>query len=376
MKEEALEFLQKLLRIKSINPPGDERAVALEIKALLGSYDIEAQVLDFAPGRANLVATLRGQNGGASGITLGISGHMDVVPPGQEQWSDDPFSPTVRDGKIFARGASDMKSGLVALIFAMVALQKENTRLCGNLKLLVTAGEEAGYADDLNALLIGEPTIGEVVHTHKGALGVESTCHGKTAHGARPHLGINAILHMTKLLTALSSDRFKMRYVEHPVLGGPTINIGVVRGGVKVNMVPDRCAAEIDIRTVPSQNHAEILKEIIALVESLRHELPDLRADVRVTNDLPSVTTPADHPFVHLVKEAVTQVLGTAPSISGMAGYTDAAVFVAAKPDLPVVILGPGDPRLAHQPDEYVEIDRFLRFIDVYKSIFVSYLGT
>jgi succinyl-diaminopimelate desuccinylase len=382
----ALEFLQELIRLKSINPPGDERQVALAIKELLDTNGIETELIELTPQRANLVACLRAAGDARPKRTLGISGHMDVVPPGQLKWTHDPFEPVERDGKLYGRGASDMKGGLVAMIFAMLALKRDGVKLEGDLKLLATAGEEAGalgakqlaqtgYVEDLTALLLGEPSNGEVCIAHKGALWLEITCYGKTAHGARPQLGINAIAHLNQVLTALLSGELKFSYVEDTMLGGPTINVGVISGGVKVNVVPDRCTAEIDIRTVPSQTHDKVLAEVRAVVDSVKAHLPGFKANIRVINDLPCIRTAHDDPFVELVCKEVSKLRGLSDRVTGMSGYTDASAFVPAKKSLPTVILGPGDYKLAHQPDEYIVIDQFLRFIPLYRSIFTKYLG-
>jgi succinyl-diaminopimelate desuccinylase len=177
------------------------------------------------------------------------------------------------------------------------------------------------------------------------------------------------------LLSALLSDQFSFNYVEDPMLGKPTISVGVIAGGVKTNVVADRCSAEIDIRTLPSQTHARVLEEVAAVIDSLKARMPNFKVDIRIINDLPNVSTSSDDPFVRLVREAVTEVHGLCDRVTGMSGYTDASAFVPARGDLPVVILGPGDYKLAHQPDEYIDISQFLRFIPLYKSIFAKYLG-
>jgi succinyl-diaminopimelate desuccinylase len=382
----AIAFLRRLIRLRSINPPGDERQVALAIRELLDQNGISTELIDLGSERANLVAWIPAANGGSSQRTLGISGHMDVVPTGELKWKHDPFGAVEEDGKLYGRGASDMKGGLVALIFAMLALKRDGIKLGGNLKLLATAGEEAGAVgakhlaetgnvEELSALLIGEPTNGRICVAHKGALWLEITCYGKTAHGSRPDMGINAIAHLTQVLSVLLSDQFRFRYVEDPMLGGPTMSVGVIAGGVKTNVVPDRCYAELDLRTVPSQTHETVLKEVIAAIDSVKARTPGVKAEVRVINDLPGIKTPEDNPFVGLVREEVSKLPGLSHRVCGMSGYTDASRFVPAKKGLPTVILGPGDYKLAHQRDEYIEIEQFLRFIPLYKSIITKYLG-
>lgn len=386
MRRRAVEFLREIIQIQSVNPPGNERDVAIALKGLLDQYRIENRLIDLGNNRANLIACLRGENRSPNKRILALSGHMDVVPPGQLSWEHDPFSCVIKGGKLYGRGASDMKGGLVGLVFAMLELKEEGARLGGDVKLLASAGEEtgafgakqffeSGQMDDVTALLIAEPTRGDVVVAHKGALWVEVTCYGKTAHGSMPDLGVNAIIHMNRFLNAFF-DTFRMMYNVDEMLGHPTFNVAVIEGGVKTNMVPDQCRVQIDFRTVPSQRHEQILCDLQLLIDNLYQEDTDCRAEIQVLNDLSAVGTPADHPFVQTVCVAAKEIFGCEPIIRGMNGYTDAAVLAPPERPIPLVIIGGGDERLAHQPNEYIEIDAFLRSIDLYKSIIRKYLGT
>ncbi|MCL6453332.1 MAG: M20 family metallopeptidase [Alicyclobacillus sp.] len=386
MSEEAIEFLKKLIRIRSINPPGNEGEVAQAIAELLVKHGLEAKCLELEEGRANLVGWLRGNSTSNRKRTLAVSGHMDVVPAGQIPWRHDPFSADEVDGKIYGRGTVDMKGGLAALVFAMLELKEEGAVLNGDVQLLATAGEEAGavgskrlyeagYMDEVDALLVAEPTGGKIMVANKGVLWVEITTYGKTAHGSLPHAGINAIAHMSSILHALFHE-FEMSYEPDPLLGGPTFSVDVIEGGVKTNVVPDRCRIEIDFRTVPSQKHEHILEELQRLIDGVRRSTPDLRAEMRVFNDLPSVRTDPEDPFVRIVQEAVQEVYGEERPLSGVTAYTDCSRLVPpGSKQQPFVIICGADTALAHQPDEYIEVETFLQSIQLYKTIMKKYLS-
>jgi succinyl-diaminopimelate desuccinylase len=228
--------------------------------------------------------------------------------------------------------------------------------------------------EGVSALLIGESTHHDVVVAHKGALWVEVICYGKTAHGSTPDQGVNAIVHMNRFLNALL-DRFELVYEPDPLLGHPTFNVAVIEGGVKTNVVPDRCSVQIDFRTVPGQRHEDIVTALNRLLDELHEEDATFRGEVRVFNDLPPVGTDPDDPFVQTVVHSVREVVGRDPAVRGMNGYTDGAALAPPHSPVPLVILGGGDDHMAHQPDESVELEAFLQSIDVYKTVIRRYLA-
>lgn len=385
MREQAIAFLQRVVRIRSVNPPGDELPVALALKELFDAHGVENRLVDLGNHRANLVAWLRGQGPESGRRVLALSGHTDVVPPGQVKWQRDPFSGDIENGRLYGRGSCDMKSGLVALAFALLELKAEGVQLNGDVKFLASAGEEAGAfgakhffdsgeMEGVSALLIGESTHHDVVVAHKGALWVEVICYGKTAHGSTPDQGVNAIVHMNRFLNALL-DRFELVYEPDPLLGHPTFNVAVIEGGVKTNVVPDRCSVQIDFRTVPGQRHEDIVTALNRLLDELHEEDATFRGEVRVFNDLPPVGTDPDDPFVQTVVHSVREVVGRDPAVRGMNGYTDGAALAPPHSPVPLVILGGGDDHMAHQPDESVELEAFLQSIDVYKTVIRRYLA-
>lgn len=232
-----------------------------------------------------------------------------------------------------------------------------------------------GAMDEVDALLVAEPTGGEIMVANKGALWVEIATYGQTAHASLPESGINAISHMAKILDRLF-DEFAMRYETDPLLGGPTFSVDVIQGGVKTNVVPDRCRIEIDIRTVPSQRHGHIVQELQQLIDRVQSTTPNLKTEIRVLSDLPSVRTRVDDPFVTLVQESVKEIFGDERQPCGVTAYTDCSQFVPpGGRHQPFVIISGADTHLAHQPNEDIAVDTFLKSIELYKTIMTKYLA-
>jgi succinyl-diaminopimelate desuccinylase len=381
-RDEALSLLRQVLQVDTVNPPGNELEAALILSDFFRSYGIEAEVDEFLPGRANLLARLPASGVGRGSLLL--CGHMDVVPMGGASWDMDPFGAEIQDGKIYGRGASDMKSGLVAMAVALANLKQNRVTTSGEALFAATAGEEVdccgarrlvergGILEDAEAAVIAEPTRGDVILAHKGALWVEITTHGKTAHGSMPQEGVNAIEHMYRVLDWLFEE-FEFAVAPDPVLGEPTLNVSVINGGVKVNVVPDECRLQIDIRTVPAQDHDEILGVIERRLESIRRTLHDFEYDLTVLSERLPVNTSREERLARVAEDLHTETYGAPSSRVAAPYYTDASVLVEARPDLPVVVYGPGDDRLAHQPNEWVSIEAFNGSVAFYERLATAY---
>jgi len=378
---EEVSFLKELLITNSVNPPGNEKKVAEIIAKKLEENGIECNLRSLGPDRAYLTARIKGNGNKKS---LAFSGHMDTVPPGDIPWDYDPFGGQEVDGKLYGRGASDMKSGLAALAMAMVEIAREGIPLEGDLVLAATAGEEVdtlgartmiedGVLKDTGAMIIGEPSNNELFIAHKGALWLEITSYGKTAHGSMPDQGINAIVHMNTFINALH-DNFKFKFKEDKLLGGPTMNFGVISGGVNTNVVPDVCRLQIDMRTVPGMEHREIIADITSLMKEIENG-STARFDLKVLNDLMAVGTPAEDELIKLAKSVSEEISGTERQLKGVRYYTDASTFVKGLGEgLPVLIYGPGVETMAHKPNEHVEISKYLEAIKFYKKVALEYL--
>jgi succinyl-diaminopimelate desuccinylase len=376
----AVLFLQQLLQTKSANPPGEEIEAAKLVADWMKRWGLEAEVIPIVGQRANTLGRLPGRG---KKPPLLFSGHLDTVPPGETPWEYAPYSGTIAGDRIYGRGASDMKGGLVAMIAAAGALAKAKTPLDGDLLIGATADEEAGTAgarhlvqsgriSAASGVVIGEPSDLSVYIAEKGAFWLEITTHGKTAHGAMPDLGINAVLQMNRILNRLSRIRFEYR--RHPLLGKPTLNIGTIAGGIKTNVVPDACKITVDIRTVPGQNHETLLKQVQDLLEELKRKDETFRGEVKVISNLPALETSPKDPLVQAALNASEIVSGRPQKPQGVMYYTDGVAFVPAL-KIPMVICGPGTAGLAHQPDEYVEISRVHAAARIYVQIALEILG-
>jgi succinyl-diaminopimelate desuccinylase len=380
-RDEAISLLRQVLQVNTANPPGNELEMALILSDFFRSYGIEAEVDEFLPGRANLLARLP-----ASGVDRGsllLCGHMDVVPVGGASWDIDPFAAEIQDDKIYGLGASDMKSGLVAMAVALANLKQNRVTASGEALFAATAGEEVdccgarrlverGILEDAEAAVIAEPTRKDVILAHKGALWVEIITHGKTAHGSMPQEGVNAIERMYRVLDWLFEE-FEFAVSPDPVLGEPTLNVSVINGGVKVNVVPDECRLQIDIRTVPAQGRSEILGMIERRLESFQRTLHDFGYDLTVLSERLAVNTSREERLARVAEDLRTETYGAPSSRVAAPYYTDASVFVEAHSDLPVVVYGPGDERLAHQPNEWVSIEAFNRSVSFYERLATAY---
>jgi succinyl-diaminopimelate desuccinylase len=276
-----------------------------------------------------------------------------------------------------------MKGGLAAMIMAAKAIKNAGIPLKGDLIIAGTAGEETdsigafdflnkGGLKDVGAIVIGEPSSCGINVAEKGAFWVEITTYGKTAHGAFPGQGINAISDMHLLLGELLNYEFK--YERSDLLGYPTMNISTIHGGVKTNVVPDKCTITIDMRTVPSINHEDILKDIQEIIDNLKKQNTSFHATIRVLNNRPSVETSKDHPFVKMAQDVIREEFNRIEEPKGVNFYTDAAVFLPAT-NLPAIFYGPGDADMAHQPDEHVRVDSLLEATQFYAAMVEKYLG-
>ena len=253
---EVLELTQELVRTETINPPGRESRAAMILAARLEAAGFEVERHPLADGRDNVVARLPGSGGGRA---LCMTGHLDTVPLGHEEWEHDALSADVDGDRLHGRGSSDMKGGVAAIVIAAERVAALGRGEAG-LELVLCAAEEtgcegaralvdAGVLGEAGAVLVAEPTSNYPCVAHKGVVWLEASTTGRAAHGSMPHLGENAIFKLAPALAALES--FDFGGPEHELLGKPTLSVGTVAGGMNINSVPDWATAGIDVRTVP-----------------------------------------------------------------------------------------------------------------------------
>ncbi len=375
--DEELKILQDLIAIHSVN--NHEMEVARYLQKLLKKHDISAKILRFSETRGDLIAEI-----GSGKPVLGLSGHMDVVAAGDlSQWKTDPFILTNIDGKLYGRGATDMKAGLAAMVLAMISIHDHHLLKHGTLRLMASFGEEIGeqgskllknkgYMRDVDALLIGEPTGYQIAIAHKGSMDVRFTSHGTEAHSSRPQNGYNAINPLMKLL--IEANRFFNHSLKtNSQLGKLTFSTTIFNGGDQVNSIPALAQAEANIRTIPEFNNAEVeknLKEMIA-----KQNKAGAKVDLDVYMSEPSIETNGQSKFIKLAQKIGAEFVGKAIPTFALNPVTDASNLIIDKgPDFPLAIFGPGNDT-PHQVNEYVDQEMYLKFIDIYIALFSAYLN-
>ncbi|KPJ78554.1 MAG: hypothetical protein AMJ54_02720 [Deltaproteobacteria bacterium SG8_13] len=366
-KSTLLELTRKLLTFDTVNPPGNERPCADFIAGILQEAGFEVRSYEFEKNRTSLVADLRFSD---SRDPICFSGHMDTVPLGQAAWSKNPFGGDREGDRIYGRGASDMKGGLAAMIVAAGRIARSSAGV-GGLKVVLTAGEENGCqgADHLaglesvlgrsGALVVGEPTANYPVIGHKGAFWLEAVTTGVTAHGSMPEQGVNAIYRAARAIAKL--ETFDFRIDPHPVLGAPTLNVGTISGGLNINSVPDRVTFTLDLRLIPGQSIEQVHRQ-------LQTQLGDQVELIRLTA-APAIFTDPHSKWVQEVFSIMETHLGQRPEPRAVTYFTDASALTAAFGGPPTVILGPGEPELAHKTDEYCRLSRIETAARVYEEI-------
>lgn len=370
---DAVELTKQIVRMNTINPPGEEEACARHLGALLEAAGCSVAYHKLGEKRASLVARIGGSDDKAP---LCLTGHIDTVPLGAAQWSKDPFAGETDQGRLYGRGTSDMKCGVAAFVAATVALAAKLERSPG-LELVITAGEEIGCegAFDLvrqqgalgraGAVIVGEPTSNYPYVGHKGAFWLYARTRGVTAHGSMPERGDNAVYKAARAVTAL--EHFHFDNPPHSLMGQATLNVGTMHGGLNVNSVPDEAAIAIDIRSVPTSRHDDIRR---ALQEKLGVEV-----ELETIIDLDSIYSEPDQPWIQQLFDITEPYLGKRPEPQVATYFTDAAALTPAYGNPPTVILGPGEPQMAHQTDEYCVIKHVENSVALYEEIIAKWCG-
>lgn len=367
--------LAELVRINSVNAfyedgPG-EASVAKWIETFFATHGIETTRQEVFPGRWNVLARLPGRS---SERRLVLEAHMDTVSVAG--MTIPPFDPLIRDGRLQGRGSCDTKAGLAAMMHAMVDLKQSGTVPPCEILLAAVVDEEFSFRGVVrlceglkaDAAIIAEPTELRAVIASKGVLRWRIRVQGRAAHSSKPHLGINAIRHMAQLILRLEEEHEKLAAKTHPLLGPATCNIGVIRGGVQVNFVPDECVIELDRRLLPGEKAEVVLDGYRQLLTSI----PDIDAKLVEPPLLvdEALETDANSP-VATTAQATLQNLGLDPTLCGVPFGSDASKLSRA--GIPSIVFGPGSIDRAHAADEYVEIDQVQTALDFYHDFMVSF---
>jgi succinyl-diaminopimelate desuccinylase len=363
-------LLAGLVRHRSPDPPGDERAVATYLAAEMEALGFDVERDEFLPGRINLLARLKGTG---ERKALVFSAHMDTMPVGDAAWRHPPFAAEIEGGRLYGRGAADMKSGLAAMVVAAAKLKHSGVRLAGDVVLAFSAGEstgcigakrmvERGLLSDAGWLLVSEPTSLRVLTAETGALWLRAVATGATGHASGGG-GDNAIRKLLDFLGRL--DGLQLAERPHPLLGMPSLAVNGLTAGTAPNITPDRASATLDIRTLPGMKTEDV-------IAALRHLGGGI--DFEVIDAKPPVETDADDPFVATALAATRRVTGTEVQPGGVHYFSDSNVLVPAL-GIPRVIVGPGELGMSGAENEWVALDAVAKAAEIYAEIAMGLLS-
>ncbi|MEM3381247.1 MAG: ArgE/DapE family deacylase [Candidatus Bathyarchaeia archaeon] len=366
-ESDLIELTRKLINIPSPVrgiDHGCEEEIAKYLYKRLGDSGFEVHLQDVAEGRPNVIGILHGAGGGYS---LMLNGHLDTIET--EGMTIEPYGGEVKDGRIYGRGASDMKGALAAMVVACEAAKESNIQLKGDVIFAGSADEEgrgsggeylakSGLKADM--AIVGEPTGLSLGIAHKGLTFIEIKTYGKAAHGSNPNLGKNAILTMNKIINILDTKYLeRLNGRKHPVLGTPTFNIGLIEGGYRPNVVPDSCRMLVDRRIVPGEDYTSVLNELNEILDELRSGDPDAKYQVEAIDWIKCspMETPKDALIVKTVKENLKSISGIEAEIGGLPYWCDAG-SISNIMKIPTLVFGPGDLEQAHSSTESIDITK------------------
>lgn len=373
-----IQTLCELVRVNSVNPAygdgGSEANLAPLLRHFFARRGIETYDEEVFPGRHNVIARLPGQRPGR----LLLEAHTDTVSI--KGMTIAPFEPQTRDGRLYGRGAADDKGGLAAMMHAVASIKADGLVPACEVLLAAVVDEEFSYRGvvklcegmQAEAAIVAEPTELRAVTASKGVLRLRLITRGKAAHSSKPHLGKNAITHMSRLVLALEEEHARLALQSHPLLGPATVSVGVIRGGVQVNQVPDRCSIEIDRRLLPGENACETLAQYQDMLDQMKTKDPGFDAFIE---DPPllvdeALDTPIDAPVVQQARKVLSN-LGLNNEPSGVPFGSDASKLSRA--GIPSIIFGPGSIDQAHAMDEYVEIAQVEQAAAFYRDFILNY---
>jgi succinyl-diaminopimelate desuccinylase len=385
-REELARFAQELVRVPSVYRPeeaeGNEERVARFLADFLEHEGFEVHTEEVAPGRPNVWAVWEGER---PGKTLLFEAHTDVVTEGRgEDWSHPPFAAERVGDRIYGRGACDTKGNLAAAVMAVRAIRDSGVSFPGRIVLCHPVDEEGmmagikafierGHAEGVNAAIICEPEENQLCIKQKGALRVEVTVRGKMAHGAMPLSGVNPVTRAARFVVAveaLEKDEME-RHGEDPFLGypslTPTILMGPDRGEPQINVIPASAYVALDIRTVPSQSHGEIVRRLDECLSKLESEDPDFEAGLEVIEERPPTETPMQDSLVKAMAMAYRTLTGEEPRYNGVPGATD-GTFLNKWAGIPIITTGAGDREIPHHTDEWVSVDELFTTCKLYAA--------
>lgn len=366
----------RLVQAAGENPPGQEEATAQVLAQEAEARGLRTEVVPVEPGRPDVSVVLDGAVGAAgSAPGLLLLGHTDVVPVGAG-WGVPPFGGLVRDGRLYGRGAADMKGGLAACLAAMAALRESGVPLDGPVELAAVVDEEEtglgvrAYLQELArrdvgtppfaACVVAEPTDLQTIAAARGDAYVEVVVRGRAAHSGSPSQGLNAVYGAAEVVAELQRWHAELAVRAHPLVGPPTWSVGQINGGSGTSTVPAECVVVADRRLGPEEDADVVLAQVRERLDGLGLQERGHGLEVRMTMSMPGFATPVDAPLVTTADAAVRDAGGPGLPVGGWTAACDGG-FVARDAGVPVVVLGAGSVATqAHRPDESVALDDLL----------------
>jgi acetylornithine deacetylase len=342
-KKELTQLLQDLVRLPSVNPPGNEALVANYVIDWAKREGLEVKLDQVMPGRPNVYLTLKGNE---EGPRLLFNTHMDVVPEGSG-WSHDPFGGEIVDNKLYGRGSADTKGSLAAMLLAAKAINNSNNELKGSLIIAAVCDEEGAGRGTVQSLktglradfaIVGEPTSLRVVIAAKGSSTFEIMTLGKASHSSVPNEGVNAIYQMRRIVKELEDFSKQLASMHHPLLGHPTVSVDVIRGGSSPWIVPDSCRIILDRRTLPGETQEVVQQELNNLLRRVAKENPDGAYELKVHQTAQPAEIPANERIVRIALQETSvltnKIINSPPSkaiVTVSSGNHGLAVAYACK---------------------------------------------
>ncbi|MGI8911835.1 MAG: M20 family metallopeptidase, partial [Rubrobacteraceae bacterium] len=381
-----IRFLRDLIRIPSVYRPGDsegnESRAARYVAEYLENAGFEVSTEEVSPGRPNVWAVWHGDR---SGKTLLFEAHTDVVTEGHAgEWKHPPFEAGMVGQRIYGRGACDTKGNLAAAVMAVRAIKDSGVSFAGRIVLCHPVDEEGmmtgikhfiqgGHAEGVDGAVICEPEENQLCVAQKGAMRVEIRVQGRMAHGAMPESGVNPVTRAARLVVAIEELEKEeiSRHGEDPLLGypsiTPTVLLGPEGGEPQINVIPASAYVALDIRTIPSQSHAELTHRLEGCIADLQAEDPYFDASMEVIEERPPTATNRDDPLALAMAAAYTRLTGEPPRYNGVPGATD-GTFLHAWAGIPIITTGAGDREIPHHKDEWVDADELLTTCKLYAA--------
>lgn len=359
---DAVSLTKALVRVDSRNPslsvdgPGEAR-VARVLAGVLEEWGFAVELPDAAPGRPNLVA----RAGPRGAPALMFAGHLDIVAT--EGMTHSPFSGETLDGRLYGRGATDMKSGIAAMCAAVALAVEPGEKLERQIIIAAVADEEyeslgmrallaSGVTAD--AAVITEPTRLSICPAHRGFVWIEMEFVGRAAHGSRYDIGVDAIRHAGLVLAELDElDKGALTRITHPLLGRASLHAGTIGGGIGMNTYPDSCRLTLERRTLPGETAHDAMREIREACDRVHLKRPELKVHIRLTLAQNPSDVAVDSVIVGRLSRAI-EAEAMPVVVEGLSAWTDAALLNEA--GIPAICFGPGDISLAHANEEYVSV--------------------